>query len=115
MYFAVASKLRKSGYKIGLGIGGGLLLIFSSIGIFDPTYFGITTKYMRPANDLMLLLSAIGFLIAALEYNRPSLAEELGFDRIGKMYREYTWKLILGLKVSRLKGDDLTGNQSKAH
>ena len=114
MNFAIAGSLRKKSYKTAFGIGGGILVIVAFIGFMEPTYYHMLSQYIRPANVLMLLLSGIGYLIAALEYNRPSLLEELGLGSITKMYREYSWKLVLGFKLPHKSEGTLTHHASKA-
>ncbi len=100
MHFAIASYFRKPKYRTWFAIIGVLSILIALVGLFSPNYFGLQRSYVRPANELMILLSGFGYVIAALEYKRPSLAEELGFKKIRKMYKEHTWKLILGMKLT---------------
>lgn len=115
MYFAVTSYLRKHSYKLAFGICGALLTVIAVIGILHSTYYGLLGGYLRTANATMFLLAGIGYMLAGAEYNRPSLAEEMGFDKLSKLYRQYTWKLILGLKLPEQKTDNLSKHISKAH
>lgn len=86
LYYGVASSLRKRRYKVIFGLFGTLVTWLVLIGLVYPTYFGLLVDVERPANLAMMLLLGTGYLIAALEYQRPSLGEELGALRQNIIY-----------------------------
>ncbi len=82
--FAVVSFFRKPRPKVLFGSAGAGLTIAGIAGIIEPTYFGLVYYATRPADLLVFLLSGIGLLLAALEYDRPSFQIEVGIP-----YRKY--------------------------
>ncbi len=82
--FAVVSYFRKTRPKLLFGVVGASLAIAGIAGIIEPTYFGLVYYATRPADLLVFLISGIGLMLAALEYNRPSFQIEVGIP-----YRQY--------------------------
>ena len=84
IYFALGSGLRRRFTKILCAVVGLALVALAGIGFVSPMYFGFLSAFVRIDDLLIMFLSGIGYLIAGLEYDRPSLAQELGLS-----YREY--------------------------
>lgn len=88
LHFGIASFFRQKNYKLAFGVFGASWLMLALIGLARPTYFGLMPHYMRAANIAMMIILSIGYLIAAAEYRRPSLAQELGLIRLKYIWRD---------------------------
>ena len=95
IHFSIASRFRQPRYKLLFGIGGAVLVVISGVSILYPTLLGLLPMALRPTNILMFLMGGLGLLIAAVEYDRPSLLDELG-----RLQRKYLLRVALGLKIS---------------
>ncbi len=110
MHFSVAGHFRKSGYKAGFGLLGIGLVAAAIVGILDPTYFGLLQQFVRPVNLFLMLITGVGYLIAALEYDRPSVAEELQLMR-----DRYAWRAAASNGRSPAHDHKSLHNLPKAH
>lgn len=93
MHFSVASYFRQRKYKLGFGIFGLIWLSLATLGIFYTTYFGLLKSNMAAGNIIIMLVLAIGYLIASLEYDRVGLVEELNISNLS-----YSIRLIKALR-----------------
>lgn len=110
VHFSVAGHFRKSGYKAGFGLLGIGLVAGAIVGIIDPLYFGLLQHFVRPVNLFLLLITGIGYLVAALEYNRPSVTEELQLIR-----DKYAWRATASSGRSPAQDHKSLHNLPKAH
>ena len=56
-------------------------------GLASQTYLGLLNSFIDPANIFPFLILGVGYLLAAIEYDRPSV-----FEGMTEAYRNFGWK-----------------------
>ena len=77
IFFGIESFFRSRLYKTLFGVTGSTLLLISIASILLPWHIGLLNSFMNSANIVPFLVLGIGYIVAAIEYSRPSLVEEL--------------------------------------
>lgn len=90
LHFGIAEFFRRRWYKVVFGIFGLAWTGFAVMVPLHPTYYGLFAHYIRPANAAVMCIVGLGYLIAALEYDRPGLAKEIGIQT-----STYLWRSLL--------------------